>query len=168
MADSVLRARTVTRAEVEDFLFHEAALLDEWRLEEWLGLLTEDATYLVPPNDKPDSDHRDTLFTIADDIKRLRERVIRITDPNCHAEHPPSRTRRLIGNVRILGTEGDLITVTANFACWRYRRFERMREYVGTYRFVLRRTAEGLRLKERRVVLDAQELGALGSISFIL
>ena len=27
---------TVTRADVEDFLYHEAALLDEWRLEEWL------------------------------------------------------------------------------------------------------------------------------------
>lgn len=28
---------TVTRAEVEDFLYHEAALLDEWRLKEWEG-----------------------------------------------------------------------------------------------------------------------------------
>ena len=27
----------VTRAEVEDFLYHEAALLDEWRLNEWRG-----------------------------------------------------------------------------------------------------------------------------------
>jgi len=25
------------RSEVEDFLFHEAALLDEWRLDEWLA-----------------------------------------------------------------------------------------------------------------------------------
>ena len=28
----------VTRAEIEDVLFHEAALLDAWKLEEWLGL----------------------------------------------------------------------------------------------------------------------------------
>jgi p-cumate 2,3-dioxygenase beta subunit len=32
-----------TRQEVEDLFYHEAALLDEWRLEEWLDLLTEDA-----------------------------------------------------------------------------------------------------------------------------
>ena len=30
-------AADVTRPEVEDFLFREAALLDEWQLEEWLG-----------------------------------------------------------------------------------------------------------------------------------
>ena len=46
-------AATVTRAEVEDFLFHEADLLDNWRLDDWLGLLTDDAEYYVPPNDKP-------------------------------------------------------------------------------------------------------------------
>jgi p-cumate 2,3-dioxygenase beta subunit len=157
-----------SRAEIEDFLFHEAALLDDWQLEAWLKLLTEDAVYYVPPNDKPDSDHRDTLFTIADDITRLKERVIRIMDPNCHAEQPHSRTRRMISNVRITGIEGDLIRVAANFVCYRYRRFERMREYVGSYRYVLKRVGNDLRIKERRVLLDAQELGSLGSVSFIL
>ena len=103
-------AATVTRAEVEDFLYHEADLLDSWRLDDWLGLLTEDARYYVPPNDKPDGDHRFTLFTVADDIVRLRERIIRLKDPNCHAEYPPSHTRRLITNVRITGMEGDLIS----------------------------------------------------------
>ena len=38
----------VTRAEVEDFLYHEAALLDEWQ-----ALLTDDACYYVPSNDQP-------------------------------------------------------------------------------------------------------------------
>ena len=117
-------AATVTRAEVEDFLYHEADLLDSWRLDEWLGLLTDSAEYYVPPNDKPDGDHRFTLFTVADDIVRLRERVIRLKDPNCHAEYPPSHTRRLITNVRITGMEGDLILVAANFAIFRHRRNE--------------------------------------------
>src|SRR5262245_11634695 len=54
-------AATVTRAEVEDLLYHEAELLDSWRLDDWLMLLTEDAAYYVPPNDKPDADHRYTL-----------------------------------------------------------------------------------------------------------
>jgi p-cumate 2,3-dioxygenase beta subunit len=157
-----------TREEVENFLFHEAALLDEWRLTEWLQLLTEDATYLVPPNDRPDGDHRTTLFTIADDAARLRERVIRIMDPNCHAEQPRSRTRRLIGNVRIISSDGDLLTVAANFVCYRFRRHERVREYVGSYRYRLRREGGSFRIRERRVLLDAHELGSLGSVSFIL
>ena len=41
-------ASAVTRAEIEAFLFEEAALLDSWRLDDWLGLLTEDVRYLVP------------------------------------------------------------------------------------------------------------------------
>jgi p-cumate 2,3-dioxygenase subunit beta len=161
-------AVTVTRAEVEDLLYHEAELLDSWRLDDWLALLSDDAAYYVPPNDKPDADHRYTLFTIADDIVRLRERVIRLKDPNCHAEYPPSRTRRLITNVRITGIEGDMIAVAANFAIFRFRRNEPPREFVGRYRYKLRRTDSGLKIAERRAILDAEELGPLGSVSFLL
>jgi p-cumate 2,3-dioxygenase beta subunit len=158
----------VTRAEVEDFLYHEAALLDEWRLKEWEALLTEDATYYVPPNDQLESDHRSTLFLVADDRERIRQRIIRINDPNCHAEYPKSRTRRMISNVRIVAVEGDLISVRANFVCYRFRRYERIREYVGAYRFILKRAGDSFRIKERRVLIDAHELGTLGSVSFIL
>jgi p-cumate 2,3-dioxygenase beta subunit len=168
MADIATATRRVTREEVEDFLFLEAELLDQWRLPEWLDLLTEDAGYYIPPNDKPDSDHRSTLFTIADDATRLRERVLRIMDPNCHAEWPRSRTRRLIANVRLAGTQGNLVTVNSNFVCYRFRREEKIREYVGAYRHILRHDKGSFRIKERRVILDAHELGSLGSVSFIL
>jgi p-cumate 2,3-dioxygenase beta subunit len=162
-------ARTVvTRAEVEDFLYAEAALLDDWKLNDWEALLADDACYYVPPNDHLESDHRSTLFLVADDRERIRQRVIRINDPNCHAEYPKSRTRRMISNVRILKVEGDLVTVTANFVCYRFRRYERIREYVGAYRYVLRRAGDSFKIKERRVLIDAHELGTLGSVSFIL
>ncbi len=161
-------AATVSRAEVEDFLFREADLLDNWKLDDWLALMTANATYYVPPNDKPDADHRFTLFTIADDIVRLRERVIRLKDPNCHAEFPPSRTRRLITNVRIAGTDGDMIAIEANFVVYRYRRGEPVREFVGCYRHKLRRVGGLLKIAERRAILDAHELGSMGSVSFIL
>src|SRR6202163_5138213 len=127
-------ASTVSRAEVEDLFYHEADLLDSWKLDSWLKLLTDDATYYVPPNDKPDADHRFTLFTIADDIVRLRERIIRLKDPNCHAEFPPSRTRRLISNVRVTGVEGDTISVTANFVIYRHRRRCQRQELVVRHR----------------------------------
>ena len=158
----------LTRAEVEDFLFREAALLDEWKLEEWLTMLTADATYYVPPNDHPDGDPKTTLFILADDIVRIRERIKRLMSPECHAEYPHSRTRRMIGNVRITGTAGDLVSIAANFICYRYRRYERIREYVGSYRHILKREGDRLLIKERRVIIDAHELGSLGSVSFIL
>jgi p-cumate 2,3-dioxygenase subunit beta len=156
------------RAEAEDFLYREAALLDEWRLEEWLSLMTEDAHYLVPPNDTPDGDPKNTLFILSDDIVRIRERIKRLMSPECHAEYPHSRTRRIVGNVRILEEAGDTVTVAANFICAKFRRYERVRQYVGAYRYILKREAGGFKIKERRVVIDAHELGSLGTVSFIL
>jgi p-cumate 2,3-dioxygenase beta subunit len=161
-------ADAVSRAEIEDLFYYEAELLDGWKLDDWLALMTDDATYYVPPNDKPDADHRFTLFTIADDIARLRERLIRLKDPNCHAEYPPSRTRRLITNVRVTGVDGDTISASANFVIHRYRRGGTHQEFVGRYRYKLRRVSGMLKIVERRAILDAEELGALGSVSFIL
>jgi p-cumate 2,3-dioxygenase beta subunit len=170
MAEAAVKANRAqfTRSEVEDLLFHEAELLDAWKLDEWLGLMTEDATYLVPPNDLPDADHRYTLFIIADDMVRLKERVIRLNDPNCHAEYPHSRTRRLISNVRVSDIDGDCATATANFIVYRHRRNEQPRVFAGYYRYRLRRVGTELKIVERRAVMDAEELGPLGGVSFIL
>lgn len=158
----------VTRQQVEDFLYEEAALLDAWKLEEWLALLTEDAVYQVPSNDRPDADPRKTLFIIADNIERIRARVVRLNDRNAHAEYPPSRTRRLISNVRIVAQNGPEINVEANFVVYRFRRDERIREYVGHYRYGLRLVKGALRIARRETIIDAMELGSLGSVSFIL
>lgn len=168
MNATVLTAATLTRAQAEDFLFEEAALLDEWKLDQWLALLTEDATYRVPPNDTPDADPASTLFTIADDIRRIRERVVRLKDRNAHAEFPRSRTRRMVSNVRIVERGADTVKVAANFVVYRFRREEGIREYVGHYRYLLRVREGIIRIAAREAVIDAMELGRLGSVSFIL
>lgn len=159
---------TVSREAVEDFLYHEAALLDAWDLDAWMDLLTEDAIYLVPPNDVPDGDPDTTLFIIADDIDRIRGRVKRLQSPDAHAEFPPSRTRRLITNVRILDQDDASVAVTANFSVHRFRRGGKGGEYVGRYIYRLQKSDGGLRIAERRAILDAEELGGLGAVSFIL
>ena len=162
------RPKTAIRTEVEDFLYREAALLDAWRLEEWLELLTPDAIYEVPPNDRPEGRSRDTLFIIADDIDRLRARVKRLQSHDAHAESPRSRTRRMIHNVRVTEDADGTFEVAANFVVYRFRRNAATREYVGHYEYRLKRDAGALRIAARRAVLDSEELGALGSISFIL
>jgi p-cumate 2,3-dioxygenase beta subunit len=120
----------------------------------------------VPSNDRPESDPGGTLFTIADDIARIRSRVTRLKDRNAHAEFPPSRTRRLITNVRITGQ--DPLRVEANFVVYRYRSNDDARQYVGRYRYVLRREGAKLRIAGREAILDAMELASLGAVSFIL
>jgi p-cumate 2,3-dioxygenase beta subunit len=156
-----------SRQEVEDLLYKEAALLDEWRLEEWLELLSDDAVYEIPPTDVPEGDARNTLFIIADDAVRIRSRVKQLLGKSAWAENPQSRTRRMISNVRVLGADGDRVLATANFAVHRMR-YESVDTYIGRYDYKLVRVGNELKIKERRAVLDNEALRPHGKISFIL
>ncbi len=157
-----------TLAEVERFLVDEAALLDEWRLTEWLSLLAEDARYLVPPLDSPDADHRNALFLIADDMTSLRSRVGQLLGRSAWAENPRSRTRRLVTNFRILEATANECKVTANFAVWRFQ-LGQTDCYVGRYVHTLvRGPVGGLLFRERRAVLDLEALRPHGKLSIIL
>src|SRR5581483_1041846 len=97
----------ISREEVEDFLYAEAALLDAWQLDEWLTLFTDDARYVVPSTDLPNADPSTTLSLIDDDMVRLRGRVARLNSRHAYREFPWSRTRRFISNVRITAADGD-------------------------------------------------------------
>lgn len=161
-------AAAISRADVEDFLYAEAAALDAWQLDAWLTMLTDDARYEVPPNDQPFGNADDTLFIIADDIDRIRARVKRLKSPGAHAEYPKSRTRRNITNVRIIGRDDADLTVTANFMVHRFRSGARIGVFVGAYDYQLRVTKDGLKIAKRVARIDSLELGSLGSVSFIL
>lgn len=164
---AIAPAPPITRAQIEDFLYEEAALLDEWRLEEWLTLLTEDAAYYVPSTDVPDGDHRRHLFLVADDITRIRSRVKQLLGRFAHAEHPHSRTRRLVGNVRIRKIEGERIFITANFIVNRMR-MEQVDTYIGRYEHILVQKEGVLKIHERRAILDLDSLRPQGKVSIIL
>lgn len=159
--------RDTTRAEIEEFLFEEAALLDAWRLREWVALLTDDATYEIPATDTPDGDSRTSLFIVADNIERIRSRVNQLLGKAAWAENPPSRTRRLISNVRILAVDGDTIRVTANFVVYRMR-VEQVDTYVGRYEYALVRRDGALRIQRRRAILDLEALRPHGKVSILL
>lgn len=165
---SMTASEAVTRAEVEDFLINEAALLDEWKLEEWLTLVADDGRYLVPSLDSPDSDHRTALFLISDDRRNLGSRVKQLLSRTTWAEFPRSRTRRLVSNVRILEQAGDQARITANFAVWRFQH-DATDCYVGRYVHLLVRAPDGgLLFRERRAILDLESLRPHGKVSFIL
>jgi p-cumate 2,3-dioxygenase subunit beta len=163
--DSAWRA---TRQQVEDFLYADAALLDDWRLQEWSELLTEDATYVVPATDAPEGDPASTLAVIADDAAQLRARVEQLQSKWAWAENPPSRTRRLITNVRIrsVNERGEAM-VTANFVVYRFRH-ERMEAFVGRYEHVLVSRGGQIRMRHRKAILDLESLRPHGRVSIIL
>lgn len=157
------------RLEVEDFLFHEAALLDEWRLAEWLELFTEDCRYLVPATDLPDGEPGTTLGLIDDNLTRLRGRVDRLNSARAYREFPWSRTRRMITNVRVSidPAAADELVVVASFAVFRYRKGDEQ-ALIGGYDYRLLTGPEGFRIKYKRSVLMAEALRPHGTVSIIL
>jgi p-cumate 2,3-dioxygenase beta subunit len=157
----------ITREQIEDFLYAEAALLDEWRLQEWLELLTEDVTYSVPATDVPEGDAKNTLFLVADDAIRVHSRVKQLLGKSAWAENPRSRTRRLISNVRIRETNGETIRVTANFIVYRMR-MDQVDTYVGRYEYTLMQRDGQLKIRERKAILDLEALRPQGKVSIIL
>ncbi|MDN5872776.1 MAG: aromatic-ring-hydroxylating dioxygenase subunit beta [Sinobacteraceae bacterium] len=161
-------AAYATRPEVEDFLYAEADLLDDWKLDEWLALFTEDGNYFVPATDLPrDASADDSLFYIADDWRRLNERVIRLKKKTAHAEYPHSRTRHLVSNVRILAADDEEIKVSAAFATHRMK-FGSHDVYIGSTHYRLRRVDGQLRIAEKRVFLDLEALRPHGRVSILL
>jgi p-cumate 2,3-dioxygenase beta subunit len=158
--------RLLLRLEAEEFLVHEAALLDEWRMDDWLALFTEDCRYVVPATDKPDGDPACDLTLVDDDHERLYWRVNRLKSRHAHREFPYSRTRRLITNVRVLEAGEDGLTVTCSVLIYRFRHGQQD-HFVGKYVHQLVRTPEGLRIKDRRAQLDMERLSPNGSISMV-
>ena len=117
----------ISRSDIEDYLYAEAALLDAWSLDEWLQLFDDDAKYEVPCNDTPDGDPTTDLMLIDDDLTRLKARVERLNSRRAHREYPHSRTNHQVLNVRVVNEQVDdagqvtELSVSASFTVWRFR-----------------------------------------------
>ena len=154
------------REMVEDFLYQEAALLDAWRLDDWLALFTADGRYLVPTTDLPEGDPRKDLVFIDDDMVRLRARVERLKSRHGHREYPSSRTRRFVTNIRIKEEDGAIV-VSSSFIVYRFRMGESS-PYIGWYEHRLNRVDGELKIHHRKAVLDLEALSEHGAVSIIL
>lgn len=160
-------ARLLLERQVEDFIVGEAAMLDEWRLDDWLRLFTDDARYIVPSTDMPHGDVKETLAIINDDMTRLRGRVERLKSRHAHREFPWSRTRRFITNIRITAITGAEILTNASFLVYRIRSGQ-VDPLIGSYIYTLRRIEGTLKIAARKAVLDLEALRPHGTLSIIL
>lgn len=161
-------SRLFSRAACEDFLFHEAALLDEWRLDEWFALFADGATYDVPAaGARDDSDAAKELFYIADDYHRLRHRVERLKKTSAHAEYPRSDSARLISNVRVLNADAKEAAVACVFVT--YRSKNNVTDcFFGHHRYRLVAKDGEIRIAAKRSLLDMSSLVPQGRVSIIL
>ncbi|GAB7003714.1 3-phenylpropionate/cinnamic acid dioxygenase subunit beta [Nocardioides sp. AN3] len=147
--------------EVEKFYTHEAALLDHQRFEEWVELFTDDATYFMPIRRTVPRRNLSREFTkpgemafFDDDKATLVGRVQKLGTGTAWAEDPPSRTRHLVTNVRIVEDSGEELTVETCFHLYRTRLKSEIDEWIGRREDVLRRTDAGFRVARRHIFLD--------------
>lgn len=122
---------TLDRPAAEDLLYTEARLLDELRYADWLGMLTDDILYWIPCNGR-DVDPAHEISIAYDDSGRLRDRVGRLATGLAHAQSPPSKTQRLISNVRIEESADGAAKLGSAFILYELRR-GRERVFAGRY-----------------------------------
>jgi p-cumate 2,3-dioxygenase beta subunit len=155
---------------VAQFLYDEAALLDEWRLDEWLALFHPEAgAYLIPSPEDLSDDPATTLHLVNDAMTTLAGRIGRLKSKHAHAESPRSRTRRQIGNVRVWQGPGDLFSRSV-FHVARVRGGV-VDRYVGVYEHQLLPTDDAdtpWLIGRRRVLIDHNIEAAGGSLSILL
>jgi 3-phenylpropionate/cinnamic acid dioxygenase small subunit len=140
-------------ARCEQFLMHEARLLDDGRFDDWLALFTQDAWYWIPTEPDQQSPF-DTVSLVYDDRRLLETRVRRLKSPRIYSQEPPSRTSRIVGNVSVeeSAADGAACTVRSKFLVLENRRAAQ-RLFGGTARHGLVQLDGNLRIAWKRVDL---------------
>ncbi len=152
-ARDLLAASGLDRAAFEDFLIHEARLLDERRFRDWMALFADDGTYWVPATPDQKSPFAEaSLFY--DDRELMKTRIERLEHPRIHVQTPPSRTAHIVGNLVVEATDqanGEYV-VGSTFIMVEYRD-DAQRLFAGRQRHRLRRHGDTFRIVQKRVDL---------------
>ncbi len=157
---------------VEQFLFHEARLLDERQWDEWLALWAEDSRYSMPTRFTRLPERGESQRPIAAELSKpdelgwfdepkllLKTRVAKLKTGQAWAEEPPSRTRRFISNVEVLpGEAAGEVRVWSNLLLHRSRNENAVETFVGQRQDLLRPSDRSFQIVRRRVVLDSAVL----------
>ena len=149
--------------EIEQFLYHEARVLDDRRYEEWYALLTDDIRYYMPTRYNRLKREAAREFSAPDeaaffdeDKRSIAQRIRRLNTGMAWAEDPPSRTRHMVSNVVIRPRGNDEYEVDCYYLLYRSRLEREVETFVGMRHDVLRRAsnAAGFMITARTIILD--------------
>ena len=159
------------KQEIEDFLYHEADLLDERRYEDWLALVAKDVRYWMPMRRNVKVGEPEREFTRAgQDInwfdegkETLTRRVKQILTGMHWAEEPVSRISHVVSNVQLLEVNPSAAapaeaTVKCRFLIYRNRVETETDFLVGKRDDLLRRVDGQWKIARRKIVLDQNVL----------
>jgi 3-phenylpropionate/cinnamic acid dioxygenase small subunit len=152
--------------EIAEFLIDEAALLDEQRVNDWASLLAEDLSYTAPLRQTRAgaTRHNNVIYSMGhfdDDYLSIMSRIGRLGTKSAWAEDPPSRTRRLVTNVRIWETDKAGEYEVVSYVLLSRSRYEESELQVLTMqrRDCLRRVGDSFKIARREILVDQSTLG---------
>lgn len=152
--------------DINQFYIDEAWLLDERKYKEWLELLDEDILYYMPRRKnvyrreiEREIPPRGTDIAYFEDTKQaMYVRVARLETGMAWSDDPPSRTRHLVGNLKVeLLENGDVATKSA-FIIYRSHLETDEDIYAGGRDDILRRKGDSWTILSRTILLDANVL----------
>lgn len=169
------------RVDVEEFLYHEAELLDERCFAGWLDLLADDIVYFVPMRrnvERGSEAERGAtregvdINWFEDDKWTLTKRVEQIATGVHWAEEPGSRTTHVVSNVQIVEAlpsvvDAEEVVVRCRFIVYQNRVSYEEYFFVGKRTDTLRRVDDGWLLARREVTLDQNVLLAKNLTVFL-
>ena len=146
-------------ADIAEFIHHEAALLDDRRLEEWLDLFAADGVLWVPGRSGA-ADPSRHVSIIYDEFSQLRARVTRLLSGKESSQDPPSRTIRSVTNLRWSVGDDGLIAADVAMVIYETRALDApLLILPSRVRYLLRSTEvetanhSGFRIVEKRLDL---------------
>lgn len=144
------------------FYAYESELLDEWRLDEWLDLVDDGFTYLVPvplvTDQHPQSGYDPSALFMDETRASIEENwAARITDENIAvswADRPAVRTCRFLSGLRVRSTDRpDEYLARLNVRVEMVRQGAHPGEMIGERYDVVRRLGDSFLIMSRFVVL---------------
>ena len=151
---------------IVEFMYEEAALLDQIRLQEWGARLAPDLIYTAPLRETRSMDQQNssvvrTVQHFHDDWRSIMGRIMRLGTKSAWAEDPPSRTRRLVTNVMVAKTaKPDEFAVTSYLLVTRSRFNSSDYDLISAERRdLLRQEGESFKLARREIIVDQAVIG---------
>ena len=173
MSTMSLQTSPEQQRNLERFYFHEARLLDNRQYKQWLALVREDISYLMPSRINTQVNNRERgneyMISVERELEgadsmgcpireetyiHLMVRVERAFKVNSWSENPPARTRRIVGNIELMGRENGELSVLSNFHLYYARPGGDNFIYSGQRRDRLAQVEDSYRIVRREVVMD--------------
>jgi benzoate/toluate 1,2-dioxygenase beta subunit len=147
---------TITRPELETFLYAEARALDDRDWDTWLTFYAPDVRFWMPAWDDDDclveNPQTDVSLIYYPSRSGLEDRVFRIKTERSSASTPEPRTLHNISNIEISAQADRIVDLRFNWLTLSYR-YKTIDSYFGVSFYTIDATGDRPLIKAKKVVL---------------